>query len=104
MFKKFAIIMSLTAQVGSAYASSVSPSILQCYNDESMFKIVNEANPRNSATHKVTDFTGDLPFEGNWLWSVSREGGFSISINKFQTMNGGILTMMKQIKRFLSGF
>ncbi|MNJ92524.1 hypothetical protein D3C87_101960 [compost metagenome] len=96
MFKKLVVLVILTVSGMSAYASN-SPKNVECFNDDTSFKIVNEGNPRNKATAKIADHQGSFPFGGAWLWLISSDGGYLNSQTKYKTMNGGTLTVSEQV-------
>ncbi len=96
MFKKLVILVILTLNGTGAMAAS-SLKDLECSSSDSNFKVIQTENPRNGANALITDITGAFPFGGVWLWKVEATNGFLSSKSKFKTMNGGVLTISKQV-------
>lgn len=80
----------------SAYAANSLKNV-ECFNEETTFKLINEGNPRNGATAKIADSQGAFPFGGAWLWLLSSDGGYLNSQTKYKTMDGGTLTVSEQV-------
>lgn len=96
MFKSLIVLSLFVIQVTGAYAADAFYAV-QCYNDQTQFKIVNIGNPRNKATDQIADQKGLPVFKGVWLWLTSKEEGYYHTKSQFKTMGGGVLTVSKQM-------